>query len=727
MRISAAMKLPPPPLESRQASQTVWFAPRSCVVVKNGRREIFIGGQLLGGFEAGDTARRNLLAVVVAEGADVHLGAFARGLGLSQAGLRLIRREAETGGFAAVQERKRGAVGGSRVPAAVRRKVEKLFSRGASVTAAHDAVAAKVPSRSTVGLLRLEWAAQQESESPGATTAAPATESLKPTPESVPMPEASVDLAPPDEGADVRVQSRPPQSAPMVQHVGSWMLLGMVNSLGLHRRAMAATAQSKKPVPASSLRVALDAVVVALALGEKCVEGVRRLATATATTLLLASRAPSASWVRGVMGRLAQEEQAGLALHLGMAREYVEAAGAAAAQEGPVFYVDNHMRPYTGQQTVRKGWRMQDKRVRPGASDYYVHDEDGRAVGRFSAPHHGALTDFLTPAALLLRLALPEETILLAFDRAGAFPVQLSELRDEGFEFVTYERRPYALLAEGAFTESITRDGEKLLLYEEEKRNLGGGRGRVRRICVRTEDGRQINLLAVSKRPAARLLDVMRGRWVQENGFKHAKERWGINQLDGRSVESYPPDTIIPNPARRRLDEGIRIARAREGLARVELARLPDAHDKRALIEATIVEAVAEQERLLELRPSMPKKAALRDTDLAGELVHHTLEYKLVMDTVRIACINAEAELAAALAPALPRGAEAKKVLANVFAAPGRVAVGDKAITLTLQPAANSSEREALESLFKRVNELNLCLPGDQRERPLRFSLHHFT
>ena len=174
MRISAAMKLPPPPLESRQASQTVWFAPRSCVVVKNGRREIFIGGQLLGGFEAGDTARRNLLAVVVAEGADVHLGAFARGLGLSQAGLRLIRREAETGGFAAVQERKRGAVGGSRVPAAVRRKVEKLFSRGASVTAAHDAVAAKVPSRSTVGLLRLEWAAQHESESAGATTGAPA-------------------------------------------------------------------------------------------------------------------------------------------------------------------------------------------------------------------------------------------------------------------------------------------------------------------------------------------------------------------------------------------------------------------------------------------------------------------------------------------------------------------------------------------------------------------------
>jgi hypothetical protein len=35
------------------------------------------------------------------------------------------------------------------------------------------------------------------------------------------------------------------------------------------------------------------------------------------------------------------------------------------------------MRRYTGQEVVRKGWRMQDKRAVPGCSDCYVHDEDG--------------------------------------------------------------------------------------------------------------------------------------------------------------------------------------------------------------------------------------------------------------------------------------------------------------------------------------------------------------
>jgi hypothetical protein len=32
--------------------------------------------------------------------------------------------------------------------------------------------------------------------------------------------------------------------------------------------------------------------------------------------------------------------------------------------------VDNHLRPYTGEHVMRKGWRMQDKRAVPGTTDY---------------------------------------------------------------------------------------------------------------------------------------------------------------------------------------------------------------------------------------------------------------------------------------------------------------------------------------------------------------------
>ena len=54
-------------------------------------------------------------------------------------------------------------------------------------------------------------------------------------------------------------------------------------------------------------RVAVDALIAALAVGQKCVEGVRRLQTATAGVLLRSAGAPSASWVRRVLGYLAGE------------------------------------------------------------------------------------------------------------------------------------------------------------------------------------------------------------------------------------------------------------------------------------------------------------------------------------------------------------------------------------------------------------------------------------
>ena len=711
---------------------TVWFAPYSYVVRRGDVRDVFAGGLLVGSIGPKDVASRNVLLAALTSDPGVHLGQLALAFGLSEEGLRKIRRVFEEQGLEALIGRKR-AGRKSDVKPSVRRELEKLFAKGASVSEAFAAVGKRAGSRATVGRVLKQWAASRpgptstEGEEVTGELAIPAVGELRL--EVVKKEDESAAIEPP--GAETtgggddderKVLARSPQSVPMVQHAGAWLLVAAVNALGMYEQAFATAAAAKSDVSKTALRLALDAVVVALGIGERCIEGVRRLATASASALLLASHAPSAPWVRQTLGRFAQDH-VGAAFHLRMARTYVEAQAEESGREGPVFYVDNHLRKYSGKHTVRRGWRMQDKRVRPGASDYYVHDEDGRPVGRITAPQHGALTDFLSPIAYLLRLALPKENILLAFDRAGAFPSQLAALRDDGFECVTYERRPYALLPTSAFTETVVIDGERLRLFETRK-NLKGGRGRVRRIAVLTEDGRQMNLLAVSKRPARRLLEVMRGRWNQENGFKHGNERWGINQLDGRTVVPYPEDTFIPNPARRRLDEALRIARVREGLVRAQLARLRAGDSRREQLDEDIVEAMAEQKKLEAQRPSTPTHAELKDTELAGKLVHHELEYKLVIDTIRIACANAESDLATALAPLLPHGDEAKKALANLFGAPGRVHVGPKTITVTLQPAGTNAERNAFGAFFRMLNQRHLALPGDQTGRALRFCLH---
>ena len=296
----------------------------------------------------------------------------------------------------------------------------------------------------------------------------------------------------------------------------------------------------------------------------------------------------------------------------------------------------------------------------------------------------------------------------------------MAALREGGFEFVTYERKPFTLLAATAFQDTLKLDDETVH-YCDTRTNLGKARGRVRRIAMRMPDGRQINLVAISDEDAPWLIGVMRGRWVQENAFKHGNERWGINQLDGRKVVAYPPDTIIPNPARRRLDRALRLARARDGEARRELACLPPDHPRRARLEKDLADAVEQQRQLLALRPSTPTKARLADTELAGKLVKHASNYKTALDAVRIACANAEADLAGDLAPFLARPAEAKRALRNLFIAPGHVRLGKRTISVTLLPAGTDNELRAFDALLEVVTRANFVLPGDPSGRRLRF------
>jgi hypothetical protein len=534
-----------------------------------------------------------------------------------------------------------------------------------------------------------------------------------------------------DNGATVLIEGVSPQGGRFVQHLGAWLMLAMLWTMGLHARfekERSREGRTGRQPRAATVRVALDALIVALAVGQRCIEGVRRLQTSTAAKLLRASEAPTASWVRRVLGLLAAQDGAAR-IALATAGAHVQAAQAATYVEAPVvFYLDNHLRPYTGKHVVRKGWRMQDRRVRPGITDCYVHDQYGNPVFRIDSPGHESLTSLTPRATKLLRLALgPEERILVAFDRGGAFPTQLAELRDEGFDFVTYERRPYAKLPKTAFTETLVFSKNDVVTWcEAADKNLGSGRGRVRRIAVRDSDGRQINLIAISEAPAEWLIEIMPRRWRQENSFKHGVERWGQNQLDSRKVQPCDPETILPNPARRRLDRDLRLARTREGEALRQLALLGPAAPRRAAHERDLAQARATQATLLALRARTPTYAPLHETDLADKLVAHRPDFKLLVDAVRAACYNAESDLAARLAPYLKLPDEAKKLLANVFASPGELRVHATGITVVLDCAANRSEHTAIAALLAEITAAKLTLPGDPAQRLLTFRAQPF-
>jgi len=699
-------------MESTDDNKVRWFSDIGCVVKHEESSAVYVGGTLIGSFGRREVGVRNLLLVGLSRDKRIRKGKLAEAFGLGAERLRQISRQVERDGIDALPRRPQGGRV-SPVTPQMRRKMEQLFAAGLSARAAYERYGkrAGITSR-TARLMRVQWGAQGKAQE----TPEPQLE-LELTDEPVEIEEEVVSVHDPEEQA-VATGADQLRGGTYIRFAGSWLLLALAHALRLHTVVL-----SRWRGPASfreRLRVVLDAVIIALGLGQRCVEGVRRLNSDSGGLLLRSGGVPTADRSRKVLHRYVSEAGVMWA-HLDMMQCYMQVARRA-EKEAAVFYVDNHLRPYTGKHTVRKGWRMQDKQVKPGTTDYYVHDEDGRPVWRFDVPSHDSLTSWLLPVTAVLRGALGEQQrILVAFDRAGAYPEQLASLRDRGLEFVTYERRPYALLSSEAFTETVEVNGERFGLCEEHQRNLGKGRGRVRRLSVRTPQGRQVNLLASSQEPAWRLIEVMQGRWVQENGFKHGNERWGINQLDGRKVEPYAPGTVIPNPGRRRLDHALRLARRREGEALRLLSRLPASDPKRVRCERDLATAREDQERLESQRPQVPKRAPVEETELRGKLVHHQGGLKMLMDTIRIACANAESELSAALGSFMHRPQEAKKVLANVFAAPGAVRINRKSITVTLSPVGTRGEQRAIASLLEQVNRARYTLPGDPERRILRF------
>ena len=694
-----------PPLipEDADKGRIRWFSDRGCVVERDGRFEIFVAGVLVGAWDKDATQLRNALVVTLAAAPDVHLGKLAKAFRLSSERLRQLRIAFEAGGLQAITTPAR--IGRTpKVTPKLRAKLETLFESGLTIAEAQKKV--RGLAFSTVGHVHTAWKKKQAEKSTAEENAA--------TPAQTTLPGVKR-IAPPPRREPEIVEDAGVRGGAFVQHAGSWLMLGMLQAQGLYEAATRACAAR---VPAAKLRVALDAVAIALTLGQGCIEGVRRVATPTAPHLLRATACPSPRTVRETMREMSRE--------LGAVHFHVAMLAAYLADDGyrgrGVYYVDNHLRPYTGKRSVRRGWRMQDKRVRPGITDYYVHDERGRPLIRIDVPAHDSLTQWLGPIAKVLRDAVgTERRVLLAFDRGGAFPEAMSALREDGFEFVTYERRPYPLLSEAAFTEKLRLGEHDAVRFCESRINLRHGRGRVRRIAVLEADGHQVNLLATGSLSPAELIAVMRGRWAQENAFKHGVERWGINHLDRRHVEPYPPETIVPNPARRRLDRTLRAAAIREGDARRVLAQLADDDRRRERLERALREAITEQRELEARRSATPKRAPLSETELAGKLVRHDGRVKMAVDTVRIACANAEAALARMLGEHLDAPREAKKALANLLAAPGRIRVGLRTIAIDLAPAGTANELSAFRELLAAANRRKLTLPADPRHRRLRF------
>lgn len=125
-----------PDLQLAEDTCTRWFSARGCVVWRDDRAEVLVGGSLIGSFTRRENGARNAILIGLASDPDAHYGRLAEAFDITSETLRMLRRLHETEGLGAVVARARGG-SESKVTPAVRRKLEALFARDVSVSDAH--------------------------------------------------------------------------------------------------------------------------------------------------------------------------------------------------------------------------------------------------------------------------------------------------------------------------------------------------------------------------------------------------------------------------------------------------------------------------------------------------------------------------------------------------------------------------------------------------------------
>ena len=110
-----------------------------------------------------------------------------------------------------------------------------------------------------------------------------------------------------------------------------------------------------------------------------------------------------------------------------------------------VYYVDDHFVPYAGAKPVPKGWNNKRGRAERGRADTHVTAHDGRAVCFVTGEPSGLAVTLPKALAELRKAAGPGATIMLGFDRGGAYPQVFRHCRDQQVHWVTYRRAPLAV------------------------------------------------------------------------------------------------------------------------------------------------------------------------------------------------------------------------------------------------------------------------------------------
>jgi ferredoxin len=456
-------------------------------------------------------------------------------------------------------------------------------------------------------------------------------------------------------------------------------------------------------------------------------------------------RSPEVKTIRRKLSEVAARRRAA-ELHLRLAQR----RAAAHQDELATLYVDGHVRVYYGQHRLGKTYATRLKSVVRGETDYWVHLSSGRPLLVVHDAANGPFAKVLREQVLPeIRRVVGEQRVTVVFDRAGWCKDLMWALLAANFDFITYRKGDYQPLDENLFhPETIQRHGHTVPYEVAEDVFAEEGWPPLRLIAVKKKNGQQTHMVASGRAtwetlgktaepdlPPVEVAWWMLGRWCQENWLKYMKEEFFLDVLVDYTTEPDDPQREVVNPARRKLDRQLRIARARLNREEAKLAqwkrgehkaRRKDREDCQACgkcqrcclaaQERALSEARAEVEQLLQRREQTPPKIPLGQAS-DRDPVKLSYERKLFTDTVKLCAYEIETRLFEMAASAFRRTPwEGRALIRDILQTSGDLRVSNGILEMHLDQLSTPRATVAMMAVCRQLNALQPQLP----ESPLQ-------
>jgi len=459
----------------------------------------------------------------------------------------------------------------------------------------------------------------------------------------------------------------------------------------------------------------------------KSTEGLTNHAPGEFGRVLGLDRAPEIKTARRKLAELAGRHKA-----LEFSRAFSERWATEAPDALGYLYIDGHVRSYHGRTCTLPKTHVQRRRLcMPATTDYWVNDANAEPLMFVTAPANDGVLAMMDTELLpqIRRLAGDARRVTLIFDREGWSPKRFQTWKQAGFDVITYRKGTYRDWQRRCFKHvpvEVSGRTVTYLLAERLVRVAKGFRMReVRRLC---DNGHQTSVVTTRHDlSCATVARRMFSRWQQENFFRYMRHECALDHLPTTALEPADPGRSVPNPAVQ--EKKRELSHLTATLTQAEQAYGQNAHDNSEQTRRTgrgfkISHAELGRE-ITELREArtrceakikaLPARVPVREVMNGEPIVRLERERKTITDTLKMVAYRAETQLANLVGPLLPsRDDEARKFMRQVFALPADLLPDHEHGTLVVRLHSMTTPRDnrALASLCAVLNDLKVCYPG---------------